>query len=266
MSSAIIKWRNLVCACTVIVLLSACAVVDKVKSDMVIADAENAYAAKDYVTAAEAYRHSADVGSGYGQYMLSWMYAEGKGVKRDKAEADRWMHKAAESGYPAANFTMGVRSLGGVGEKRNSQAGAAYLLKAAQGEDEIAMFYLGLLHMYGTGVAADSTEALRWFRMAKAHDYPVHPVLLTEEGVVAQAKIEPKAKPGLAEVRKQQDKKSLVEEIQGELNRLGYAVGELDGIAGSKTRSGVRAFQRAQGMKLDEKLNHGLLEALKQAK
>ncbi len=266
MSSAIIKWRNLACTCMAIVLLSACAVVDRIKSDMAIRDAESAYAAKDYATAAEAYRHSADVGSGYGQYMLSWMYAEGKGVKRDKAEADRWMHKAAESGYPAANFTMGVRSLGGVGEKRNSQAGAAYLLKAAQGEDEIAMFYLGLLHMYGTGVTADTTEALRWFRMAKAHGYPVHPVLLTEEGVIAQAKVKPKAKPGLTEVRKQQDKKSVIREIQSELNRLGYAVGKPDGMAGSKTRSAVQAFQRAQGMKLDGKLNDGLLEALKQAK
>ena len=245
-------------------VLAGCAVTERIKSDMAVHDAENAYAAKDYVSAAEAYRRSAEAGGGYGQYMLSWMYAEGRGVKRDKAEADQWMRKAADSGYPAANFTMGVRSLGGVGEKRNAQAAAAYMRKAAEGEDEVAMFYLGLFHIYGTGVAADSTEALRWFRMAKAHGYPVHPLLLTEEGVGAQVKA--KSRAGFAEVRKQQDRKALVRDIQGQLNRLGYQVGKPDGVAGGKTRAAIEAFQRAKGLKVNGKTDNELLEALKRAK
>lgn len=247
-----------------VVLLAGCAVAERIKSDMAVHDAENAYASKDYVTAAEAYRRSAEAGGGYGQYMLSWMYAEGKGVKRDQAEADQWMRKAADSGYPAANFTMGIRSLGGVGEKPNPQAGAAYLRKAAAGEDEVAMFYLGLLHIYGTGVAADASEALRWFRMAKAHGYPVQAELLTEEGVAAQMKAKPRA--AAAEVRQPQDTKAMVRDVQGQLNRLGYPVGKPDGVAGGKTRAAIEAFQRAQGMKVDGKADNALLEALKRAK
>ena len=264
MSSAITTWRNRACACMAVVLLAGCAITDRIKSDMAVRDAENAYAANDYVAATEAYRRSADAGGGYGQYMLSWMYAEGKGVKRDKAEADRWMRKAADSGYPAANFTLGIRSLGGVGEKRNPQAAAAYLLKAAEGEDAVAMFYLGLLHVYGTGVPADATEALRWFRMAKAHGYPVQPSLLTEEGVVAQGKIKPRA--AVAGARQPLDRKALVRDIQGQLNRLGYPVGKPDGVAGGKTREAIKAFQRAQGMKVNGKTDNELLEALKQVK
>ena len=82
------------------------------------------------------------------------------------------MHVAAASGYPAANFTLGIRYLTGVGEKREPKQAAAYLMKAAEAEDDVAMFYVGLLHLYGTGVPADATEALRWFRLAKANGYP----------------------------------------------------------------------------------------------
>lgn len=194
MSSTMTSWRNRLGACLAIVLLAGCAVADRIKSDMAILDAEQAYAARDYAGAAEAYRRSAEAGSGQGQYMLSWMYAEGKGVKQDKREADRLMHIAAASGYPAANFTLGIRYLTGVGEKREPKQAAAYLMKAAEAEDDVAMFYVGLLHLYGTGVPADATEALRWFRLAKANGYPVHPLLLTEAGVAEQVKIKSRLK------------------------------------------------------------------------
>ena len=263
MSSAKISWCGRLLGCLAIVLLTGCAVADRVKSDMAILDAEAAYAAKDYAAAAEAYRRSAESGSGQGQYMLSWMYAEGKGVKRDRKEADHWMRKAAESGYPAANFTMGIRALTGVGEARNPKLAAAYLLKAAEDEDEVAMFYVGLLHLYGTGVDADALEALRWFRMAQAHGYPVHPVLLTEVGVAEQLRI--KSRLSHSAPPANQDQRAMVKEIQTQLARLGYAVGNPDGLAGAKTRGAIKAFQRSHGLKVDGVPDAELLDALKAA-
>lgn len=264
MSSAIISWSRRLCVCMAVILLAGCAVADRIKSDMAVLDAEEAYAAKDYATAVESYRRAAEAGGGQAQYMLSWMYAEGKGVKRDKKESDRWMRQAAESGYPAANFTMGIRTLTGVGETRNPEVAATYLLKAAQAEDDVAMFYVGLLHLYGAGVPADAMEALRWFRMAKAYGYPVHPVLLTEVGVVEQVRIKSRlsrAAPGSAV-----DQRALVKDIQIQLGRLGYAVGKPDGLAGAKTRGGIKAFQRSQGIKVDGVPDAELLEALKAAR
>jgi TPR repeat protein len=85
-------------------MVSGCAVVDVVKSDIAERQAEPAYASRDYAKAAQAYREMADVGNPYGQYALSLLYLEGKGVRQDQAESLRWMEKAAESGYPAANF------------------------------------------------------------------------------------------------------------------------------------------------------------------
>ena len=258
------KLRNCLAGCLVITFVAGCTVANRIKSDMAVSEAEAAYVTKDYVAATEAYRRSAEAGGGYGQYMLSWMYAEGKGVKRDREEAARWMQKAADSGYPAANFTLGIRALGGVGEKRNPKVAADYFRKAAEGEDDIAMFYLGMLHLQGLGVAADSTEALRWFRMAKAHGYPVHPRLLTEQGVAMQMKTQ--ARISTIQGRNAQDARLLVKDIQTQLKRLGYPVGTPDGLAGSKTRAAIEAFQKASGLPVSGKPDKDLLKALQLAK
>src|SRR5690606_21186177 len=42
-----------------------------------------------------------------------------------------------------------------------------------------------------------------------------------------------------------------VVELQNKLNALGYNAGKADGIFGSKTRSAVMAFQRANGLTVD---------------
>ena len=79
-----------------------------------------------------------------------------------------------------------------------------------------------------------------------------------------KGKIKPCA--AVAGARQSLDRKALVRDIQGQLNRLGYPVGKPDGVAGGKTREAIKAFQRAQGMKVNGKPDNELLEALKRAK
>ncbi len=264
--SGLISWKGSVAALVVVVLLSGCGAVDRIKADSIERDAEKSYAARDYPAAADAYRRSADLGSGYGQYMLSWMYANGRGVKKDRAEAMRWMQKAADSGYPAANFTLGVRTLRGEGGLKKDPKGAVgYFQKAADAEDDISMFYLGMMHMRGIGVTADAKEALRWFRMAKAHGYPVNQRLLSEEGVTdyMQKSMRGKAVTG---GQKTDDRKAVVRDVQVELKRLGYKVGTPDGAFGARTKSAIEAFQRSRGLTVDGRATPEVLEALKAAK
>lgn len=55
-------------------------------------------------------------------------------------------------------------------------------------------------------------------------------------------------------------------EMQGHLNRLGYDVGEVDGIIGEQSRAAIRAFQRSLGEVADGMATHellGVLEAMK---
>jgi peptidoglycan lytic transglycosylase B len=52
---------------------------------------------------------------------------------------------------------------------------------------------------------------------------------------------------------------------QAALNRLGYDVGEPDGVVGTKTRAAVRAWQKANGLVADGHLNVDLARRLQQA-
>ncbi|WP_197029306.1 peptidoglycan-binding domain-containing protein [Alicyclobacillus macrosporangiidus] len=49
-----------------------------------------------------------------------------------------------------------------------------------------------------------------------------------------------------------------VEEVQYQLNHLGYTVGAVDGIFGTKTLGAVRAFQKAHGLTADGGILSGL--------
>ena len=51
---------------------------------------------------------------------------------------------------------------------------------------------------------------------------------------------------------------------QAALNRLGYAVGEPDGVIGTKTRAAVRAWQKATGLTADGHLTLDLARRLQQ--
>src|SRR3989344_4931560 len=73
---------------------------------------------------------AAEKGNANAQYNLGGMYANGRGVARDDAEAVKWYRKAAEHGY-------------------------------AQGQNN-----LGAMYANGRGVARDDAEAVKWYRKA----------------------------------------------------------------------------------------------------
>lgn len=59
-------------------------------------------------------------------------------------------------------------------------------------------------------------------------------------------KVEPKQS-----VLKKGSKGPFVTELQANLNSLGYAVGEADGVFGARTETAVKAFQKARGITVD---------------
>jgi hypothetical protein len=50
---------------------------------------------------------------------------------------------------------------------------------------------------------------------------------------------------------------------QAALLELGYDVGKIDGKLGSKTKAAIKAFQKAQHLSVDGKINQELLDQLK---
>jgi len=65
-------------------------------------DAMEAYRGGNYTEALELLRPLADQGNTDAQYNLGVMYAEGKGVKQDHREAEKWYLLAAEQGNASA--------------------------------------------------------------------------------------------------------------------------------------------------------------------
>ena len=55
----------------------------------------------------------------------------------------------------------------------------------------------------------------------------------------------------ITQTLKNGDRGQAVKDLQNLLNHLGYSVGTVDGIFGSKTTNAVKAFQRAQGLQAD---------------
>ena len=66
------------------------------------------------------------------------MYAEGRGVLRDDAEAVRWYRLAAEQGNALAQNTLGVRCAAGLGVPQDYVSAHMWLNLAAATGDENA--------------------------------------------------------------------------------------------------------------------------------
>jgi hypothetical protein len=75
-------------------------------------------------------REKAEAGDAAAQFRLGVMYANGKGVPKDAAEAVKWFSKAAEQGYADAQFNLGVMCANGEGVMESPSAAADWYYKA----------------------------------------------------------------------------------------------------------------------------------------
>ena len=91
---------------TRVALLLLCALATNVRADfndgvaaMVAGDFDKAL--QTFVPLAETSDHA------YAQYFLARMYADGRGIEKNPAEAAKWFRKAAEKGVREAQFRLG---------------------------------------------------------------------------------------------------------------------------------------------------------------
>ena len=69
---------------------------------------EQAFARQDYVRSAAAFFRRAEQGDRVAQAYLGFMYANGRGVPQDDAEAVMWLRRSAAQGYPTGQFMLGL--------------------------------------------------------------------------------------------------------------------------------------------------------------
>lgn len=110
------------------------------------------------------FRKSAEQGNADGQYGLGAMYAAGEGVKKDPAEARKWITRAADQGHKLAVNTLAQAYItGGLGLEESALRGADALtrLRQAAGNDYLpAIDVLAKAYRAGDyGLAPDAKEA-----------------------------------------------------------------------------------------------------------
>jgi TPR repeat protein len=111
-------------------------------------------------------RKAAEQGYPIAQYNLGWAYAQGDGLERNDAEALRWMLRAAESGYARAKPIL-QRSKQMEAELRARREDVRDLDQdkaAAEGGDAKAQFKLASRYEDGRGVDHDMKLAMEWYR------------------------------------------------------------------------------------------------------
>ena len=158
-----------------------------------------------YGDAMKWYEREAAKGTAKAQFLLGLLYERGAGPRgKDAAAAYGWFLKAAEQGYPRAEYKVGVAlqfAIGtpadpdkavtwyrraaehgvteaqynlaymienAVGPAQSPQEAAHWYRRAAEGGFGPAQLNLGYLYLRGAGVAASAPEAWAWFRAAES--------------------------------------------------------------------------------------------------
>lgn len=108
------------------------------------------------------YRKAAQKGYPAAQYDLGLLYIKGDGVEKDEEVAVKWFKKAAEQGYPAAQYTLGLCFRVGMGVEQDEEEAVTWFAEAAQQEHGGAQYALGMHYFKGDG-ELDDEEAVKWF-------------------------------------------------------------------------------------------------------
>ena len=118
-------------------------------------------------------RARAERGDADAQLLLGVLYAEGRGVPQDEAEAARWYRLAAESdeagavvgslgqGNADAQFSLGVLYAESRGVPQDYVEAVRWFRRAAEQGYARAQAHLGVMYDYGQGVPEDDAEAVR---------------------------------------------------------------------------------------------------------
>ena len=114
------------------------------------------------------FRKAADLGFPAAQYMLGSVYDGdyGKGVEKDSVEAVRWYRLAADQGDADAQRALAANYILGNGVAKDIPTGLGWYRKAAENGDIAAKIMLGGIYASSEFVPNDTAEAVVWYSSA----------------------------------------------------------------------------------------------------
>jgi uncharacterized protein len=133
---------------------------------------------RDFTKAAENYRSAALQGYAAAENNLGAMYRRGNGVPLDMALAFHWFYLAAQHGSPAAQQNLGtLYYLGYPTHPDYVQAAKWYRASAEQGYS-LGQSSLAFCYLKGIGVRRDDSQAAHWALLAAEQGQPRAEALL----------------------------------------------------------------------------------------
>ena len=99
------------------------------------------------------------------QFVLGKIFDQGNGgVKQNQEVAVRWYLRAAEQGYPGAQFNLGNCYQLGEGVKEDKAQAVYWYRQAALQGDADSQYMLGLSYASGEGVTKSTPKAIEWLQ------------------------------------------------------------------------------------------------------
>ena len=96
------------------------------------------------------------------------MYGKGQGVPANAVEAVKWYRLAADQGYAAAQFFLGVMYGKGQGVPQNAAEAVRWFRLGAEQGDPDTQFMLGVMYAMGEGVPQNNVKAYVWWSVSAA--------------------------------------------------------------------------------------------------
>ncbi|KAL6040800.1 hypothetical protein STEG23_037429, partial [Scotinomys teguina] len=103
-------------------------------------------------------------GNAIGLHGLGLLYFHGKGVPVNYGEALKYFQKAAEKGWPNAQFQLGFMYYSGFGVWKDYKLAFKYFYLASQSGQPLAMYYLAEMYATGTGVLRSCRTAVELYK------------------------------------------------------------------------------------------------------
>lgn len=118
-----------------------------------------------YKKAYEKAMKRANDGDPSSQFVLGKIFDYGNGgVEQNQEVAVRWYLRAAEQGYPGAQFNLGNCYQLGEGVKENKEQAVYWYRQAALQGDADSQYMLGLCYASGEGVTKSTPKAIEWLQ------------------------------------------------------------------------------------------------------
>lgn len=149
-------------------ILTASMLAFAVSAALAETEGDNAYRRGDFAGAMAEWRQVAQAGDATASYQIGQLYRRGEGLRyRDFEKAVYWYQRAAGRGHVPAQYEVARLQFEGLVVPRDIDEMMYWLWRAALSGHSPSQVMLGAVYEYGEpGVAANYTEALKWYLVA----------------------------------------------------------------------------------------------------